>query len=502
MPAPLDQSPASAPARGALILLIAAVVGGVVMVTSMLKKQAESGESYPVYSSLRADPLGTRVLHDALDRLPGVSSERNFLRMRRLVGRPGKTYVFTGIEGSTFNSANRGDLDELPRLAVEGSRLVIALEPTSGDTRIMRNIGRAIDELDEEDRETEKKGGEKDDKAAKQVKKVEKEQVKEPVKEKPKADSPAMKGYLDRLSLGGNLKLRVDMPENGIMDAEGVVLKASPDRALSTVSLPPWHSLNSLDDDPSQDWPNLLSQSEKRLAEKLEKSLNERDAKAGKPAKEPKPTPPKSKPTPNEKSPWITLATAANKPVIMERKLGTGSVVVCTDRYFLSNEALWKHQYPALLAWLIGGADTVVFEETHLGSSIGDGEGIMTLARQYRMQGLFVGGLLLFGLFIWRSTTSLVPHDSSADLGYWRQDAVAGQSAASGLEGMIRRGIPLDRMLRRCLTAWRTTAVASGGVPKERQEQAEAALAEAKSFKTFPAAYQRIRDLLYPPRKS
>jgi hypothetical protein len=177
-----------------------------------------------------------------------------------------------------------------------------------------------------------------------------------------------------------------------------------------------------------------------------------------------------------------------------------GTVVVCTDRYFLSNEALWKHPTPRFLTWLVGDAKRVIFEETHLGSFIGDTDGIMTLARRYRMHGLFLGCILLFALFIWRNSISLVPSNPDEDLGLWRAQAVAGQSSASGLEGLLRRGIPTKGLLKRCFDTWLSTRASSGAVPADRRAKAQALVAEPVAAKQAASTYQAIRDALHPRR--
>src|SRR4051812_43939030 len=55
-----------------------------------------SGEVYPPYSTMRADPLGAKGVFEALSALPGVEVRRNFQPLKRL--RPGKpvTLVYLG----------------------------------------------------------------------------------------------------------------------------------------------------------------------------------------------------------------------------------------------------------------------------------------------------------------------------------------------------------------------------------------------------------------------
>ena len=64
---------------------------------------------------------------------------------------------------------------------------------------------------------------------------------------------------------------------------------------------------------------------------------------------------------------WRTIYARGTNPVVVERKFGSGTVVLATDSYFLSNEALRKERHAELLAWLVGPGRAVVFDEAHFG---------------------------------------------------------------------------------------------------------------------------------------
>ncbi len=51
---------------------------------------------------------------------------------------------------------------------------------------------------------------------------------------------------------------------------------------------------------------------------------------------------------------WRVIYARAGKAVVIERKFGRGSVVIATDSYLLSNEAMLKDRHADLLAWLVG----------------------------------------------------------------------------------------------------------------------------------------------------
>ena len=153
--------------------------------------------------------------------------------------------------------------------------------------------------------------------------------------------------------------------------------------------------------------------------------------------------------------------------MIISRARGNGTLVLASDSYFHSNEALRQDRVTPLLAWLAGDNARVVFEETHLGSELSPG--IMTLARRYRLHGLGAGLLLLAGLFVWRGATSLVPRaeEIAPDDG----EIVIGKDSAAGFVNLLRRAVPPADLIPLCLAEWRKT------VPRDRPDLARKAAA-------------------------
>jgi hypothetical protein len=151
----------------------------------------------------------------------------------------------------------------------------------------------------------------------------------------------------------------------------------------------------------------------------------------------------------NLPSEWTVIYSRAGRPVVVERKFGTGSVVMATDSYFLSNEALLKDRHADLLSWWIGPSKRVVFDEAHLG--VVDNPGVAELIRKYHLHGLVLGFLLLAGLFIWKNASSFVPQlpDQS------RAAFVEGKDAAAGFVSLLRRNIAPSQIVELCFTEWK-----------------------------------------------
>jgi hypothetical protein len=127
----------------------------------------------------------------------------------------------------------------------------------------------------------------------------------------------------------------------------------------------------------------------------------------------------------------------------------------------------------------------------------------MTLARRYHLHGLFIGGLVLFGLFIWRNGVSLVPPRSSANAN--AAQTVQGQSATAGLVSLLRRGVPRPLLLQRCLEAWeRSASLNPGGATQSRLDEARILVQqEARKPRRqirLAQAYQHICAVLHPKR--
>jgi len=140
---------------------------------------------------------------------------------------------------------------------------------------------------------------------------------------------------------------------------------------------------------------------------------------------------------------WNILYARNGTPVLIERRWEDGRVVVATDTYLISNEALLYDREPELLAWLFGARPTVIFDETHLG--VQKRPGIMTLLIRYRLVPVLAVAVLLALLFIWRNAVSLVPR--------YERDRPAYESAdttVAGMANLTRRAVPPRALLATC----------------------------------------------------
>jgi hypothetical protein len=147
---------------------------------------------------------------------------------------------------------------------------------------------------------------------------------------------------------------------------------------------------------------------------------------------------------------WSVLYTCSNQPVVVERTLGRGALVLASDSYFHSNEALRRDRATTLLTWLTGNHERLVFEETHLGSELHPG--IITLARRYRLHGLGAGLMVLAGLFVWRTATRFIPQPAVKPS---EEELITGRDSATGFVNLLRRAVPPAELLPLCLAEWK-----------------------------------------------
>src|ERR1043166_7640382 len=104
------------------ILLGALLVWGLF---EIMHTPLETGEIYPPYSSLRADPLGAKALFESLSAQPNLTVERLY-KERHTVHDPGAAILVLGIAPHSFLTLNEKDLKEYETLAASGRRLILA----------------------------------------------------------------------------------------------------------------------------------------------------------------------------------------------------------------------------------------------------------------------------------------------------------------------------------------------------------------------------------------
>jgi len=88
----------------------------------------QTGEVYPPFSSLRADPLGAKALYESLAALPGIQIDRLYKQRQKLDGPQDAMFVL-GVDPGAWSRVDSKTLDEYVKLVHDGGRLVIGFLP-------------------------------------------------------------------------------------------------------------------------------------------------------------------------------------------------------------------------------------------------------------------------------------------------------------------------------------------------------------------------------------
>lgn len=460
----------------------------------LLGQRFSSGEARAPYSTLRADPLGAKALHDALNRLPGTTSERHYRSLSKLDGAKDRMLVCLHVTPEMFHDGEVLDGGALVRFAAAGGRVLVTLDGQRSNWDIVRD---SAEERREENRKRRVEQQKKKDAAGKSKDKAENETKSEEAKEDTSEAKPAEKKEPEKSarqrrrermeemfgetdSLGKALGVSIDQ-KNFVMTGKGALkLEPAPAMPLAADALPEWFTRTTIDftrTKPAATSEKKGDQGEKKNpADQQQKSQEKADAKPKAPA--------------DSSTRWETLAKYQDGVMLAQRHYGSGVVVIATDSYFASNEALFKAPSSKFINWLVGGARTIIFDESHLGSN--ENPGVMSLARRHHLHGLFFGGLLLFGLFVWKSSMSLVPAEDEAKPGM----VVAGQGATAGLVSLLKRGVPLPQVLRKGLESWQHGGTRANPAVQARLERARQLLPPEATRRAKSGAIRDIYRLI------
>lgn len=171
----------------------------------------------------------------------------------------------------------------------------------------------------------------------------------------------------------------------------------------------------------------------------------------------------------------------------VEKRFGSGSVMLVANSYPFSNEALSTERDTELLARALGSNRLVVFDERHLGMS--EDASVMMLARRYRLQGMAATLAVLLALFLWKNSTSFLPRRNEAS----REDSIEAKDAASGLANLLRRNIPKKTLMKTCLEQWEASRYAGRFYPEAKIERVRMAVESAED----PVqAYREVSKIL------
>ena len=396
-------------------------LGVVLLVVFMevMERRFVEGDIYPYYASFRSDPLGTSALYETLSGLPQYEVSRNVTNLNSLSTLDANTtLLLLGYPRDDLSELRAPENSPVMEAVKEGARLVLTINP-----ELVPEKFRPLKSEEEEDwlerrrqlRE-ERLRGEKGSRreAPNDNEEGSDEEIgetDESAEDKSDSGEDEEGAFEVRMAsmFGPRLTEHLDFEVNGLEEFErpkgGWETKKGKSFTAkrSDLVMPSWYSQYRLE---------------------------------------------------TESAAWYPVVKVEGKPVVMERRWGKGSVVIATDSFFVSNEALHREAVPEFLIWMVGDKKNIVFDETIHGTL--ESGGTMKLIRHYRLHGLFLGMVVFVALWAWRSGSTLAPGNPAIEHGFVSsRESVGGLETGRGLIHLLKKSIPRNKLLDHCFEIWR-----------------------------------------------
>ncbi len=183
---------------------------------------------------------------------------------------------------------------------------------------------------------------------------------------------------------------------------------------------------------------------------------------------------------------WTCMLDSEDGCLVAERLYGKGSVVLTTRPYLLSNEGLRTSRDAVLLAGILGTPRKIIFDEESLG--IEESGSLMGLLRRYRLTAALCILLCWGVLFIWRGSSSLLPHRPSGAV------VLTGRTSVAGLTNLLRRSISEKQLIATCLEEWKNSKTVMPAYQSAGLARME--LSAAENTGSPVDAYRKIAKIL------
>ena len=116
----------------AMVILISCAALFVFGLAELFALRFATGDVYPAYSSLRADPLGTMAFYESLEKIPGFTVRRDFSDDDELPAEPRTVYLQFAGSPEDWDSLSPETFHVVEDFLARGNRLVIAFSSQSG----------------------------------------------------------------------------------------------------------------------------------------------------------------------------------------------------------------------------------------------------------------------------------------------------------------------------------------------------------------------------------
>jgi hypothetical protein len=169
---------------------------------------------------------------------------------------------------------------------------------------------------------------------------------------------------------------------------------------------------------------------------------------------------------------WKIIYQEEGRALVIERSFEKGTLVLISDSYFISNEALRLERHPEFLVWLTGNHSKIIFDEIHLG--VVENPGLSTLIRKYGLEQFCFGLILLSILFIWKNSFPLVPsHEDSSE------NLTTGKDETAGLVNLLRNNLSAKNILPACYAEWQKAFRNRKSLSEDQSKRLEESLTKA-----------------------
>jgi hypothetical protein len=413
----------------------------------------ETGDVYAPYSSLRSDPLGTRALFKSLARLNGLTVRRNYEALSKIDSGRDTTFLYLGVKARNWEVVQEDLLKVFEKITTEGGRLVLSFLPVVNPPDKNDRAKSRSPTPTKEPGPNNPPNDIENKTANPQTPEGQDADQNKPSAPKKSGKTPSKKRLVDTCkcaSLQERWGVTFDyQPQSAAKQNQAISVSGS-EGVLRLLPVS-WHTVLFFED---------------------------------------------------LQPPWKTIYALDDRPVIIEKTMGRGSIVFTADSFFVSNEALLVDRNPALLAWLIGPNSQVVFDEYHLG--IMKTKGVAALIRSYRLHWFFVGLAFLAALVVWKNAIHFVPPPRHAP--NLNQAPLASErDHTQGLISLLRRNIAVNDILTVCVAEWKKAANRGDKIVTEKISKIESLLEvqESPSKKEIDPVdgYHKICSILSEGKK-
>jgi len=187
-------------------------------------------------------------------------------------------------------------------------------------------------------------------------------------------------------------------------------------------------------------------------------------------------------------------------PVVMRIAEGAGDWILLSHPGLFLNRSQYEARETAWIAWLIGDAERVAFEESHFG--IQQPRGVMTLIRDAGLDVLLWAMLLPLGLAFWRGFSPLLPAVPED-----QETVTTPLSRLEGYRDLLARHLPASRILSHAVEEWKRDLPDRTKERLEEEIHTAESLAHAKlpakaRFRELRERTQRLSNLFTPSKRA